>query len=478
MKKNNKKGFVLAETIAVSVIIMTSLVIVYTQFATLNNSYKTSFKYNNVNNLYLVNNLRNFIRNDGLDRLIPLLDNNEYVDITSCSNDIFDEYLYCRLLVDNSNMKTVLFTKEDISELKNSIDNTNYSQTMKNYIKKINNSTGSSQRLIVEFEDETYATLLFYFNDDVSINSINFDYTGGEQSFTVSEDGIYKIELWGAQGGNINNDAYTYTNELRESNVTYYGGKGAYTTGEIYLNKGTILYIHVGGTVVENNDSVCNDVGGYNGGISLVSNQCVFGSPGGGATDIRIVSGQWNNFDSLKSRIMVAAGGGGANFRNYGYGEGNGGEGGELVGLNGYESMKSGSYFRPDYPRGYFIGTGATQKSTGSSIHYYLNGTVKNELADNIQSGGGGGYYNGGYSAHGGAGGGSSFISGYEGCDAIAKNSTSSNIIHTGQPNHYSGYVFVNSQMIAGNKSMPSPNGGNMIGKSGNGYAKITYIGQ
>lgn len=30
---------------------------------------------------------------------------------------------------------------------------------------------------------------------------------------------------------------------------------------------------------------------------------------GGGATDIRLVSGEWNDFESLKSRIMVAGGG-------------------------------------------------------------------------------------------------------------------------------------------------------------------------
>lgn len=163
MKKNNKKGFILAETIAVSVVIMTSLVIVYTQFSTLNNSYKTSFQYNNVNNLYLVNNLRNFIKTDGsdFDNLISQLGENEYIDITSCPNDIFDEYLYCELLIENSNIKTVLFTNENISNLKNIIDNTNYSQNMKNFIKKINNSTQNSKRLIVEFNDDTYATLLF-----------------------------------------------------------------------------------------------------------------------------------------------------------------------------------------------------------------------------------------------------------------------------------------------------------------------------
>lgn len=207
MKKNNKKGFILAETIAVSVIIMTSLVIVYTQFVTLNNNYKSSFKYDNVNNLYLVNNLRDFIKNDGLDRLIQLVDNREYVDITSCPNYIFDEYLYCRLLIDNSNIKTVLFTKEDISELKNSIDDTDYSQEMKNYVKKINNSTENSQRLIVEFNDDTYATLLFSKNANFTYK--NFEFTGSEQTFVVPQSGYYMLETWGAQGDEIAYGGYS-----------------------------------------------------------------------------------------------------------------------------------------------------------------------------------------------------------------------------------------------------------------------------
>ena len=256
MKKNNKKGFILAETIAVSVIIMTSLVIVYTQFVTLNNNYKSSFKYDNVNNLYLVNNLRDFIKNDGLDRLIQLVDNREYVDITSCPNYIFDEYLYCRLLIDNSNIKTVLFTKEDISELKNSIDDTDYSQEMKNYVKKINNSTENSQRLIVEFNDETYATLLFSKNTNFTYK--NFEFTGSEQTFVVPQSGYYMLETWGAQG-----------------DETAYGG---YSLGYIYLNKNDVLYINVGGRGEYGQNG---GTGGYNGG-GTGSGNIGFVSSGGG----------------------------------------------------------------------------------------------------------------------------------------------------------------------------------------------------
>jgi hypothetical protein len=34
-----------------------------------------------------------------------------------------------------------------------------------------------------------------------------------------------------------------------------------------------------------------------------------------------------------------------------------------------------------------------------------------------------------------------------------------------------------NANTIAGNASMPNPAGGTMTGRSGNGYAKITYMG-
>ncbi len=55
---------------------------------------------------------------------------------------------------------------------------------------------------------------------------------GGEQTWTVPETGTYKLEVWGAQGG----DAL--------SNV---GGFGGYSSGEISLVQGQVLNINVGG---------------------------------------------------------------------------------------------------------------------------------------------------------------------------------------------------------------------------------------
>lgn len=86
--------------------------------------------------------------------------------------------------------------------------------------------------------------------------------------------------------------------------------------------------------------------------------------------------------------------------------------------------------------------------------------------------------------------GGSSYISGHNGCNAIKESSTAASIVHTGQPNHYSGLVFTNTIMIDGagykwttakgaQTAMPKPAGGNYSlgsGHTGNGYAIISKL--
>ena len=250
----------------------------------------------------------------------------------------------------------------------------------------------------------------------------NFDYTGSEQEFTAPVTGKYKIELWGAQG--------------------YYSAGGAYTKGIINLKNSQKIYIYVGqGPVTSLN------VSSFNGGLANSG-----GHPGGGATDIRLEKGTtWRDFNSLKSRIMVAAGSGSGEGNNYTKGYGgtlSGGSGGGTLG-------------------GTQISAGAKQVTTflDSGFGYADGGCA-----------GGNGYYGGGAAAcANGSGGGSSFISGYTGCDAISDESTENNIIHTEQSIHYSGLTFINSEMKAGNEEMPTHDGtSTMTGNKGNGYAKIT----
>lgn len=144
-------------------------------------------------------------------------------------------------------------------------------------------------------------------------------YTGTEQVFRVPYTGVYRFELYGAQGGNSENKK---------------GGKGGQITATMQLNKGDELYIFVGGQ------------DGYNGGGLGSAN-------GGGATDIRLGG------NKLNDRVLVAGGGGGANTvyvggeggieavkgGNVGSGEdtaeGSGGGGGYLGGHAGIEHIVS-----------------------------------------------------------------------------------------------------------------------------------------
>ena len=154
------------------------------------------------------------------------------------------------------------------------------------------------------------------------------EYTSNEdyEEFIAPANGKYKIELWGAQG------------EVSSVATSF----GAYTSGEIELKRGEKLYIYVG-------KSGAN--GGYNGGGGNYKSSK---SPrtGGGATDVRLTSGTWNDVTSLRSRIMVAAGGGGHSGYNPATYSGSGG------GLNGYVGTA--------HPSVSYRGNGASQTTGGS----------------------------------------------------------------------------------------------------------------
>ena len=280
-----------------------------------------------------------------------------------------------------------------------------------------------------------------------------FNYTGSAQTFSVPSTGKYLIELWGAEGGGD------------------YSGKGAYTYGYINLTKGLNLYVFVGSKGGDGTNDVVGTAG-YNGGGSggnHCSNTVINGHGGGGATDVRLVGGNWNDTQGLRSRIMVAAGGGGGYHWD---------AGGAAGGLTGYNTAANKIQVATQTSSSFGIG------QTGGSKSSFDNQGAEGNC------GGGGGYYGGGAStqtgsySNAGGGGGSSFISGHNGCNAIAQDGS-----HTGNSTHYSNYVFSDTKMIDGTGynwtnvkgsyvGVPSTTGSTVsAGNSGNGYAKITKIG-
>lgn len=308
----------------------------------------------------------------------------------------------------------------------------------------------------------------------------DFEYTGDVQSFTAAEAGVYQIELWGASGSGA------------------YGGKGGYTKGNVVLASNQKLYVYVG----QNNSSNTPTFNALNQTINNTNY-----NSGGGSTDIRTTNGNWYDFNSIKSRVMVAAGGGGY---CAGRGENELYSGGSGGGLTGYNSSLNGETAAISY--------GATQTGAGAPGTWQDGGAGNRGVfgsggspyvaATNnyrVSGGGGGGYYGGSsgpvcsgdcsFSASGG----SSYISGHAGSLAIDSASTSSSItLKSGCTasstsvdcsTHYSGLKFTDTVMIDGagynwtttkgsQIGMPKYNGteGTMDGNIGNGYARITLL--
>ncbi|MDO5151335.1 MAG: glycine-rich protein, partial [Oscillospiraceae bacterium] len=100
------------------------------------------------------------------------------------------------------------------------------------------------------------------------IDEYTYSYTGQYQTFVAPATGFYKIELWGAQGGNsVGNNSRACSYGRGNAYGGGCGGFGAYTSGVIKLNKGETLYVYVGQRGL-NGWASHNRPGGWNGGGS------------------------------------------------------------------------------------------------------------------------------------------------------------------------------------------------------------------
>ena len=265
----------------------------------------------------------------------------------------------------------------------------------------------------------------------------------------VLSHGMFQIECYGA--GN-----------------TQYGNSagGGYTSGIIKIQQSLTLYLYLGAQgefqMIQNtpsSDETFNCGGG----------NVYAGHTGSGATDVRLDYGDWKDFSSLRSRIMVAGGAGGSEC-------GKGGAGGGLKGGTGESGTCSTKFY--DNP-----GTGGSNSSGGKGKYngkfgYVLKPTDITGKSNNVNCGGGGYYGGGSCNDNGaGAGGGSSFISGHPGCDAITKTSIESSIKHTGQSIHYSDISFFSTTMLSGSEEFITPNRESTeIGHVSSGNVVITYL--
>ncbi|HAT4870998.1 hypothetical protein KLN27_14670 [Clostridioides difficile] len=210
-----------------------------------------------------------------------------------------------------------------------------------------------------------------------------FNYTGAEQS-VVLPPGKYKFECFGACGGNY----YDFVQ----------CAKGGYTAGSLILKENTTLHVYVGQSGYckgVNGIETCRS--GFNGAGGITTYKSTsdgyYSLAGGGATDIRLIGGNWDNLQSLLSRIIVAGGGGGSGNSHDSIGHGGGTKGKDGISI----------------ANKYFAG-GGSQFQGGLTFNSLYNGSFGvSGAGDGISGvGGGGGWYCGAGSFYAEFGGGGS----------------------------------------------------------------------
>lgn len=305
----------------------------------------------------------------------------------------------------------------------------------------------------------------------------DFDFispNGGEQTWTADCTGYYKLEVWGASGGDAN-----------EQN----GGYGGYAIGVAKMSKGSKYYVNIGGQ--GDSETGCNVTakGGYNGGgdgyrnASMFQCDLTYYTGGGGATHIAMDSGALRTLSAHKTdgRIFIVAGGGGGAHYYGKTSDGNastGGSGGGYHGGAGTQDWashvcKSWKCTLPTVSTqtvagdiGYHIGSDGTESIAVEAAGFGYGSTTNNNAQT---SGGGGGYY-------GGAAGGQIYANGGSGYIGSSNLISSSTITK-----HMTCYSCDTSSdantKTNSNTTAPKEVATADVAKMGNGYAKITYLG-
>ena len=239
-----------------------------------------------------------------------------------------------------------------------------------------------------------------------------FNYTGNVQTYTVPITGIYKLEVWGAQGSG--------------------GGYGGYSYGNLAITQNNQLYICIGSSL------------GYNGGNPPIALDAY--NPGGGASHISTTNrGELVNYKNYQSEILIVAGGGGSGEWTGAIG----GSGGGLVGGNSNYNVNLNNGGNSGYQLE--AATGGTQTAGGktASTTFDINGIKVDGSFGQGGYGysgtdaggiGGGGWYGGGGSVYVGGGGGGS---GYLGSNLISGTSGMNNGVRLG--NGYARITFISA---------------------------------
>lgn len=197
MDKNNK-GFMLLETLIVSTIILSTLIFLFVQFTNIKSSYEISFKYNTVPGIYIAKELSDFLLENDIDtNLSNQLDseNNGFVNIKPHTYINKGENSFYQTMITNMNIKSVIYTSDNLEKLKtylngNSVDKTIFTEKFKEFIFNLKTNSTSNNRLIIMFNDNTFASIIIGISDaDMCMYELSakcFEFTPEDSNWKVT----------------------------------------------------------------------------------------------------------------------------------------------------------------------------------------------------------------------------------------------------------------------------------------------------
>ena len=158
MKKINNQGFFLIETIAIVGIVVTILVMLYSQISITQKNYQLNSKYNTSETIHAAKTIQEYFNQEGITSLISDLSTNPILDITSYE---FDTTGYYEQLIDDLDINKIYFSVYDISPVINNYITYNIDSGMLRFLRSLRVSdTSSSYRIIMSFSNGEYSSLI------------------------------------------------------------------------------------------------------------------------------------------------------------------------------------------------------------------------------------------------------------------------------------------------------------------------------
>ncbi len=169
MKTLNNKGFMLTETLIVTMIVASFILFMYAQVYNVMNNYHNQMGYETPKALYALGNLRDYIYNDGqYESLASDFETRVYKNLTA---DHFSNSEYATKLFESMGIKRALLMKNNLTTLRSFSYENDFDENLKAYIKSIEQKDQeASYFILVSLNNGEYGSLPLYKNQkDISV---------------------------------------------------------------------------------------------------------------------------------------------------------------------------------------------------------------------------------------------------------------------------------------------------------------------